>query len=256
MIDWESPKLYQYGKFAPKYAVNPWRRLFLVNEFNELQGSKHINTDMILLLFLVFTEGFGYKNFALMEASLTRKESNSPENYALMFFVIVSIIFGIGIIQYAVQMLLAMVNPPPYVDFVDLCSVANISVMIFNEELNGYYIHGRSPCGSSDVNSLQLRLNLIAEEMGNATFRGIHSSMPNAQTFEIVMPAKMIDDYKKNFLTPVTTQIQAANSLKQANYSAIQKTLNTGNTIPSNIKMSELDLTKELMNKIMKKYID
>lgn len=98
MIDWESPKLYQHQSFAPKQGVNPWRRLFIVNEFNELQGSKHINTDIILLLFLVITEGFGCKNFALMEADLSTTDSDSPENYALMFFVIVSIIFGIGCI--------------------------------------------------------------------------------------------------------------------------------------------------------------
>jgi len=53
---------------------------------------------MILLLFLVITEGFGCKNFALQEADLSSKDSDSPENYALMFFVIVSFIFGIGII--------------------------------------------------------------------------------------------------------------------------------------------------------------
>ncbi len=68
MIDWESPKMYEHGRFEKKLSVNPWRRLYIVNEFNELQGSKHINTDMILLLFLVLTEGFGYKNWALMES--------------------------------------------------------------------------------------------------------------------------------------------------------------------------------------------
>lgn len=104
-------------------------------------------------------------------------------------------------------MIFAMIDPPPYVDFVDLCSVANISVMIFNEELNGYYIHGKSPSGSSDVSSEKLRLNLIAESNGNSSFRGIHSTMPQQQTFEIVMPKQMIDDYKKNFLNPVINSI-------------------------------------------------
>jgi meckelin len=176
---------------------------------------------MILLLFLVFTEGFGCKNFALMEADLNRADTDSPENYALMFFVIVSFIFGIGVIQYSFQMLFAMIDPPAYIDFVDLCSVANISVMIFNEELNGYYIHGKSPSGSSDVSSERLRLNLIAESMGNATHRGIHSTMPNQQTFEIVMPVNMIEDYKKHFLGPVQSSIQSSKIKAETSYNAV-----------------------------------
>jgi hypothetical protein len=39
-IDWETPKLYQLteGKMRgmPSRGVNPWRRLFVANEFNEL----------------------------------------------------------------------------------------------------------------------------------------------------------------------------------------------------------------------------
>lgn len=62
---------------------------------------------MILLFFLVLTEGFGYKNWALMTSDISSEPSDSPENYALMFFVIVSFIFGIGVIQYAFQMIFA-----------------------------------------------------------------------------------------------------------------------------------------------------
>ena len=38
LIDWESPRMYQYARHPPKQAVNPWRRLLVVNELNELQG--------------------------------------------------------------------------------------------------------------------------------------------------------------------------------------------------------------------------
>jgi meckelin len=61
-------------------------------------------------------------------------------------------------------MLLSKIYAPTYLNFVDLCSVANISVIIFNEDLNGYYIHGKSPYGAADVNSLNLRLNLEGEK--------------------------------------------------------------------------------------------
>jgi hypothetical protein len=63
--------------------VNPWRRLYIANEFNELQGTKHVTSEMILLLFLVVVEGFGYKYWALMEASPSRVNSDSPESFPL-----------------------------------------------------------------------------------------------------------------------------------------------------------------------------
>ena len=97
-------------------------------------------------------------------------------------------------------MLIAFLSPPAYVDFVDLCSVTNISVIIFNEDLNGYYIHGKNPSGASDVSSEKLRLNLLGEAQGNATIRGICQALPDAQTFEIFMPKDMINQYKKHFL--------------------------------------------------------
>lgn len=96
-------------------------------------------------------------------------------------------------------------NPPPYLDFVDLCSVANISIIIFNEEMEGHYIHGKSPTGSSDVGSMQLSLNLEQERAGNANVRGIHTALPysNEQHFEVCLPPEMIRKYREHFLTKV-----------------------------------------------------
>lgn len=71
-------------------------------------------------------------------------------------------------------MLLQLYDPPSYVDFVDLCSVANISILIFNDNYQGYYIHGKSPMGAADVSSEKLRLNLEAEANGEGASRGIH----------------------------------------------------------------------------------
>jgi meckelin len=115
------------------------------------------------LLFLVITEGFGYRYYALMEADLTRKPTQSPENYALNFVIIVVTIHLIGCVTLFLTQLLTPFAPPGYVGFVDLCSVANISLIMFNEDLNGYYIHGKSPSGAADVSTERLRLNIENE---------------------------------------------------------------------------------------------
>ena len=64
VIDWETPKMYKHQRYTPKQAVSPWRRLFVVNEFNELQAGRHFSTEQILLVFLVISEGLGYKYYS------------------------------------------------------------------------------------------------------------------------------------------------------------------------------------------------
>lgn len=131
------------------------------------------------------------------------EENDSPEDYVLNFFIIFLILFMVGSVSYFFQTAFAVWNPPPYLDFVDLCSVANISIIVFNEEMNGYYIHGKSPSGASDVGSQRLSLNLEAEMAGNANVRGMHNSPAyrDKQHFQIYMPPRMIMDYRKHFLS-------------------------------------------------------
>lgn len=40
--------------------------------------------------------------------------------------------------------------PYPHEDFVDLCSIANVSIFILDDNLHGYYIHGENPFGFSE----------------------------------------------------------------------------------------------------------
>ena len=49
--------------------------------------------------------------------------------------------------------------------FVDLCSVSNVSVFILSRELFGYYIHGKSVHGHADTNMRQLNANFKKEQV-------------------------------------------------------------------------------------------
>mmetsp|Transcript_4701 Transcript_4701/g.8015 ORF Transcript_4701/g.8015 Transcript_4701/m.8015 type:complete len:521 (+) Transcript_4701:1152-2714(+) len=220
VIDWEQPKKYYFREFRGE-AVNPWRKLYVVNELNELQTTKFITPEVILLLFLVITEGFGVKHWAILEPQLSFQEQESPYIFILTFFVITIVIFGVGSLQYAITMLFKFKFAPDFVDFVDLCAVANVSILIFNEDLRGHYIHGKSPHGSADVSAEKLRLNLLSEANGNAHVRGISPIVPDAQTFEIQLPKNMIDDYKKNYFNQITEQVRTVEQENQKNYNAL-----------------------------------
>ena len=78
-----------------------------------------------------------------------------------------------GTIQYCFKMLTSPCNALKTEEFCDLCSVANISVMMFDYTYGGYYIHGRSPSGFTEVSAEKLRHQLLFESYGKSNMRGI-----------------------------------------------------------------------------------
>ena len=51
-------------------------------------------------------------------------------------------------------------------DFADLCSISNVSVFILDETLHGYYLHGQTPNGTSELTAEQLERALESESQG------------------------------------------------------------------------------------------
>jgi hypothetical protein len=105
----------------------------------------------------------------------------------------------IGIAQYLLRFLIKIWKPLPYEDFTDLCSISNISVLMFDDQYKGYYIHGRSPYGQSEVSSSDLIKSLEYEMTGQAQQRGLTSDDPNLQTFEIFMPRILLSSYREQY---------------------------------------------------------
>ena len=86
-------------------------------------------------------------------------------------------IFSVAIIQYlAYTFVYQRFFEDKIVNFIDLCSVANISVFILDQYTHGYYIHGRSPHGLTDVNMKEVLMNLYREESGTSSTRGLQDN--------------------------------------------------------------------------------
>lgn len=60
-------------------------------------------------------------------------------------------------------------------NFIDLCSVSNVSLFILDQDHHGHYIHGRSPHGTSDVNMKDMIKNLERESKLLSAMRGLLS---------------------------------------------------------------------------------
>lgn len=87
-------------------------------------------------------------------------------------------------------------------------SVSNISLIILDQSLHGYYIHGKSPTGNADVTMDELRRTLEKESEGKARRRGIPEAESDLQSFEIYIPWQMRKTYDNLGANPVEAEIR------------------------------------------------
>lgn len=128
----------------------------------------------------------------------------------------------------------SFLSPLPFQNFVDLCSITNMSVFIFDQRIHGYYIHGVSTCGQSDVTTSELQGYLDKENRGESTQRGLLAEYPNLQTFEIFLPVKVRQlyevVYKQHVLNEISNYRQnmsaISNESRFFNMAALPKGLN------------------------------
>jgi meckelin len=147
LIDWERPKIRYEYQGSEKMGVNAWRGMFLLNEFHELQTDKLINIEFTLFVYILIMEGCGWKYFSTYDPTFHNTDQKSPYNYVLQFFFTAIIMYAIGICQYVIRYVLKFKYPLKCEQFVDLCSICNISLLMFDHSFHGYYIHGKSPYG-------------------------------------------------------------------------------------------------------------
>lgn len=103
-----------------------------------------------------------------------------------------SILIYVGV--YVVQRFVGVIREK-YVknsiqQFVDICSIANVSVFMLLYESYGFYIHGRSPHGFSDTDMCSMMLQLRREENNLCGRRGLMLSSEQ-QTYSFLVPRKV-----------------------------------------------------------------
>jgi meckelin len=166
-------------RIEDKLDVNAWRSLFLVNELNEIQSYKIINTNLTLFLYGLVMEGFGIRYWTNHDPDFVAHKTNSEESWVIFFFVSTLVMYTIAFIQYGGRYAIKKWFPLKTEEFTDLCSVTNISVLIFDDSFGGYYIHGRSPYGYTELSTEKLRRHLEKEARGQGQIRGLSPENPD-----------------------------------------------------------------------------
>uniref|UniRef100_A0A4W6CIK1 Transmembrane protein 67 n=1 Tax=Lates calcarifer TaxID=8187 RepID=A0A4W6CIK1_LATCA len=212
LIDWERPRtkatvtIFTAVSAAgePKRDPSPvsiWRTYFVANEWNEIQTIRKISPTFQIMAVLFFLEVVGFSNLALRDPwpTLQRSPQAYTPSYSLIlrYGVAAALWLCIGLLQ----MIFFTVFHEHFVEdkirqFVDLCSISNISVLLLSHRCFGYYIHGRSVHGHADTNMEEMNNNLKREAESLCGQRGL---LPNTdvQTFQVSLTNRLRSQYDR-----------------------------------------------------------
>ena len=200
-IDWEKEQdVENIGEIKSsvdkKYRKHrsAWRMIHVVNQFNELQKKRifHLYFGFCWIILLYYRCDWYRRELQIPADSLVYE---APVNFILRNFIASIIVLASCSIELVLTRLLKIWIPLKKQEFMDLCSVSNISVFILDELLHGYYIHGKSPNGKADVNYDELFNFLSIEGRGSMINRGLENDHiddhEQNQTYEMFLSNSM-----------------------------------------------------------------
>lgn len=168
-IDWEQGKALNIENIqkesSTKSTISVWRSIFMSNEFARLQVFRKCDIQFSLIGVLILLKVFNLRNLASVKPDLS--DLTPGTNSAILLFAADSIcwiivIFGQLLFRYIFydRFYRNRVN-----QYVDILSLANISLLVFDEHCHGYYIHGKSVHATADTDMEELNNYLMKEEV-------------------------------------------------------------------------------------------
>uniref|UniRef100_A0A182MCG5 Meckelin n=1 Tax=Anopheles culicifacies TaxID=139723 RepID=A0A182MCG5_9DIPT len=225
-IDWERPKIFDISTMGQRLhqldtpsiasstntkptsshdSVSAWRNYFIANEWQELATKRKISMFAhIVSLALAFVI-LGFENWAsnAFHLHLHRNDELLGKSDKMLLIAVGILIYTT---VYVAQRLYNFLIHDRFIEnaiqqFIDVASIANISVFILSMESYGYYIHGRSPHGFSDTDMCSMIMQFKREEDNLCGNRGL---LPGSeqQTYSILVPKNLRLFYDK-LITPL-----------------------------------------------------
>eukprot|EP00472_Partenskyella_glossopodia_P009601 CAMPEP_0197521460 /NCGR_PEP_ID=MMETSP1318-20131121/6740_1 /TAXON_ID=552666 /ORGANISM="Partenskyella glossopodia, Strain RCC365" /LENGTH=1070 /DNA_ID=CAMNT_0043073465 /DNA_START=10 /DNA_END=3219 /DNA_ORIENTATION=+ len=208
-FDWEKPKRHSFstngdandakvagggGKKGPG-TVSVWRRILVINKYNELQAARLVSVPFALFVILFLLVALKLGNLALdMPSNALYKEGVPIHPYLRFAVVLLAWIVAAGgqlVFQKACR---HHYNGDPAVGFSDLLHSANVSCLMLDTTFHGYYIHGKSVHTTADTSLKHLSKQIAHETRALVRERGL---LPGKDSFEIFLHPRLRKHYEK-----------------------------------------------------------
>ena len=137
-----SPLLGSYGSpqgevtesVAPDSGISAWRSLFVCNELNERLTATRAVPEITWLAMLALLDGCQWSNAARWTTHADSQSAMAAEfNPFLQFSLGISVWIFVLVLQFLLQRIGCIFLGHDLNDFMDVCSIANISVFILDE---------------------------------------------------------------------------------------------------------------------------
>lgn len=181
-IDWEPARA---PDPAHPFPVSAWRSIFVANEWAELQTTRRTSVHFILFWLGFLLVGLGLEHNATSRPRLDRDDfTPGHHNIALRFVNTTFFWLGLALIQWLWNYLIyqRFVSEPEAQSFVDVCTVAKVSVLILDAEYHGWYVHGDAAYEHADDTMAQLSNHLLEDTGASAR---LVPDMPEATVFQL-----------------------------------------------------------------------
>ena len=148
VIDWEKPRrvMLPGGSGEDEAPVSVWRALFIANQWGDYQARRLTNPTLTILFMVFFLGGIHLDRIGYVMPDTSREYHEFLESSLLLRMGLTSLLM---LALFAAQGTFMVWVYHRYVknpmeDFVDLCFLAKVSVVILSEDFAGYYLHGRN----------------------------------------------------------------------------------------------------------------
>ena len=258
-IDWEHDKdilVNNMKTITTEKYKGAWRSLHVANMFNQLQQQRTISIPFCFCMFFMlwYYDKTRWSEYATTVPNF-RDALRCPEHFILRHCLMTFVMFVTGFAQYVLVRLVQLWLPLKKTEFLDLCSVSNISVFLLDSSSHGYYIHGQSPLGKADTNFDELVRFLEEEGKGKIRGRGItDDDGDELQSYEMFISFFMRNIYDALFQSKTQGVIQeGVDREKQKTQSRMTK---VHQHVPLQTSRIEIDLFKTYMNDHLKEKVE
>ncbi|EZA52526.1 Meckelin [Ooceraea biroi] len=208
------------------FPISVWRTFFIANEWCKLQTKRRINVALQSIYTLCILLVFDLESWmlAVPETSAAGRSPEMGNNFTLQYAICTLAYISV----YLVQWLVRITFYERYVrnrlqKFVDLCSIANISVFILAHNYYGFYIHGRSVHGFADTDLPTLISDLKKEEDDLCAHRGLVPGTMD-QTFILSLTQSFKSLYDKLMLQKDNVRTMKGNDTPSKSWRQLSET--------------------------------
>lgn len=212
-VDWEEPRVLRPDG-SEQLLVSTWRKLFVSNKWNDIMNDRDHNVPLTLLTMLFLLEGLGLEYLATAQPDSSLDQDSAPIHIVLQYPVHVFFFALLGGLQLLyTQGIVHRFVADKVSDFIDLLSIANISVFIFDQRLHAFYLHGRTvqPTAETNLHTLINSLSIGREHW--VTQRGLYDGK---DTFHIFVTDEFREKYDDLYTQMIEGQYAARLGARRA----------------------------------------